>query len=340
MHITPSTKPFCLQDKEIQALHTAVMHILRETGVRIENEEICRRLTTLGAKLAPDHNAARRVTFSTPAVDAFIAASDPFDWTAVKPHMSCAARAYSPHFLNPETNMIETFSEESLATYFRLAQELPEVDGWGTLGCPAAGFPRPTLPLAERYINWKYGGRAGGSVWDIRLAPYLVEMAEVMSAETGEGVQSHHVAGFYLQSPLQLGRVEAEQALWFTDRGLPVSFGHMVSQGGSGPVTVAGSVAMKSGTRESGRTRCWRPGCKATAGRLSTMLATRGTMPRQPVPSSRKSPRTRTGNCAASCNRLKICFQRVDLGLAAVDFTAVEATIAEVAVENDQGRNT
>ncbi len=62
--------------------------------------------------------------------------------------------------------------------------------------------------------------------------------------ETGERLEEVFSATGYLLSPLRLARPECEQLLYFRSRGLRMRIGHLLSLGGSAPVTIAGAAAL------------------------------------------------------------------------------------------------
>jgi trimethylamine:corrinoid methyltransferase-like protein len=61
---------------------------------------------------------------------------------------------------------------------------------------------------------------------------------------TGKRLEDVVVAVGYMISPLRLARQECEQLLFFSERGLRMSIGHLPSQGKSAPITLAGSITL------------------------------------------------------------------------------------------------
>jgi len=61
---------------------------------------------------------------------------------------------------------------------------------------------------------------------------------------SGKRLEDAVVAVGFMISPLRLARAECEQLLFFSERGLRMSIGHLPSQGGSAPITLAGSITL------------------------------------------------------------------------------------------------
>jgi trimethylamine--corrinoid protein Co-methyltransferase len=112
------------------------------------------------------------------------------------------------------------------------------------LGCPLDSVPHVVHPLYQRYLCWKHGLGSGGSLWNVALCPYILEMCQIMADAKGKRLADYFAGTVYLQTPLKLGRTEAEQFVFFADKGLRVGISHMMSSGGTGPATLAGAITV------------------------------------------------------------------------------------------------
>ena len=162
-----------LSDDEIRMIHAAVLRVLSEVGVRIENETMLARLADAGGEV---DMGEMNVTFSPDFVEGFIAESEKFDWENVEPRVTSSAGIFQGPYLDPETDEFVPWTEERVRRHAKLAHYLENVDTAAMLGCPIEGIDRRVIPLIQRRICWKHGLSAGGSIWDIRLAPYILEM--------------------------------------------------------------------------------------------------------------------------------------------------------------------
>ena len=230
-----------LEPHEIERIHAAVARIMSEVGMRIESDVILSRLADAGCVVDLSTQTAR----CPPGVlSGFLQGSSRFDWESIQPVVHCNAGVYLGRNLDPFTDEHLDWSEERIVAYVKVAEALEHVERATMLGCPLPGVPSPIHPLYQRTFCWKHGLWPGGAVWDTRLCPYILEMCEVMADARAEPASTFFSASVYLSTTLTLACGEAEQYVYFVDRGLPVSIGHMSSAGGSAPVTLAGAVAL------------------------------------------------------------------------------------------------
>lgn len=230
-----------LEVHEIERLHNAALRIMSEVGMRIENGVILDRLAACGGQV---DTQSMTVRFPADTVERFIADSEKVDWHAVTPQVRASAGIFLGLYLEPESDRHVPWTAERILRYAKVAHYLDHVQGASMLGCPVPGIPNPIHPLYQRYFCWKHGIRSGGSLWDIRLCPYIWEMCEAMATGAGKTPRDYFVGVVYPTTTLLLPRTEAEQFVYFAERGLHVGIGHMSSAGGSAPVTLAGAVAL------------------------------------------------------------------------------------------------
>ncbi|MBN1810038.1 MAG: trimethylamine methyltransferase family protein [Planctomycetes bacterium] len=229
-----------LNDQEIRMIHGAALRILSETGISVENESLLQKLADVGAKVDRETTT---VCFAPEFIERFIDESNKFDWENVEPSVSSGADVFQGYYLDPDTDEYLPWTGKRLADYSKLARYLDNVGHAAMLGCPIEGIDRRIIPLVQRYYCWKLGMAAGGSIWDTRLCPFILEMCEEMGRETGKDARDYFTGMVFFTSALKLPRSEAEQFVFFAERGLPVSLCSMTSAGGTAPVTLAGAVA-------------------------------------------------------------------------------------------------
>jgi len=233
-----------LTQDQIEEIHGSALHVLHETGVRVESEALLRILGDFGGE--PDLDA-QRIRFAPAWVEQLIADSDKYDWSAHKLSFGCSVGIYQGLYLNPETDVLEPFAEKTLQDYIRVGNALPEVGSVGLLGLPFVPdwVPAAYTPLAEKLYAWKFGAHPYATVQFTGLCPYIEEIYARYAEETGRPLNEVFGASGFLLSPLRLARSECEQLLYFHSRGLHMSVGHMLSLGLSTPVTTAGAAVLK-----------------------------------------------------------------------------------------------
>ena len=224
---------------QVETIHQKALRVLSEHGVQVEHEGLRDRLTALGSRSDAD-----RVCFPESMVEALIQAAPKSKRRADQPTVSMGVGVYQSQYLDP-TNQLMPFDEARLAKYFGLAESLG-IESRGMLGLPFVpeGIPAEYLPLAEKLYAWRYGASPGGSVIFTGLCEPLLEMFEIHARATNKSLEEAFSACGFMISPLRLTRPECEQLLFFAERGLRMGIGHLPSQGGSAPVTFAGTLAL------------------------------------------------------------------------------------------------
>jgi trimethylamine--corrinoid protein Co-methyltransferase len=231
-----------LKQQQIEEIHRNALRVLAEVGVQVEHEGLRHRLASVGGEIDPSTERAR---FPVDLTERRI-------WEAPKtpvsfdtPRIGLGCGVYQCMYLDPFTDEPRPFDEPLLAQYFGLAEHL-SLDGWGVLGLPfiPEDIPAYCLPLAEKLYAWKYGGGPGGEVHFTALCEPLIEMFRIHADATGKSLEEVFCANGWLVSPLKLGRPECEQLLYFANRGLRMGIGHLPSQGGTAPVSFAGTLTL------------------------------------------------------------------------------------------------
>ncbi|MCL5994714.1 MAG: trimethylamine methyltransferase family protein [Chloroflexi bacterium] len=235
-----------LTTEQVTTIHHNALRVLAEIGVKVEHPAVRARLAAIGGTCT---GVDEQVRFAPPVTERHIADAPKTPMRAGPPSISVHSGVYQSLYLDPDTGSYELFDEARLAAYITLARHLPLMAGVGLLGVPfiPAGIPAipaTHLPLAERLYAWKYGAVPGGSVHFTGLCEPLLELCACHAQATGGSLASAFNAVGYLISPLKLARPECEQLLFFAERGLHMGIGHLPSQGGTAPVTLAGALTL------------------------------------------------------------------------------------------------
>ena len=236
-------RPEFLSRQQVETVHRSALTVLEEAGVRVEHEDLRRRLEAVGGK---PNDAAETVRFLARTVERHIADAPKSPMSDAPARVGARVGIYASRYLEPDTNELSAFDEARLAKYAAMARDLQYVQGVGMLGVPfaLADIPRPYQPLAEKLYGWKHGLQPDGSVIFTTLCEPLVKMFTCHAAAVGEKVEDVFRAAGYLVSPLRLARPECQQFLFFQERGLPMYVGNLPSQGGTAPVTFAGALVV------------------------------------------------------------------------------------------------
>lgn len=230
------TKP-----EEMEHITETAFRILEEVGVKIESS----RFIEILKERFPGGLWERRgrVCFQKKLCQEVFFSGQGHHRRPEDPSVACRAEIYEGYYLDPEDNEHKEWTEERLISYISLAKALPNVDSVSMLGCPLRNLKESCKPLYEKLYCFRYGVEPGGAIWNTALCGPILEMCQIYAEEKGLEVQRVFSGCVYLVTPLKLGHVEAEQLLWFRDKGLRAGIGVLASLGLSVPVTMAGGLA-------------------------------------------------------------------------------------------------
>jgi trimethylamine--corrinoid protein Co-methyltransferase len=243
-----------LSDAEIQAIHTAALTMLRETGIRVPHEDVLRLIGEAGAKVDGDRQMA---------------------WLPERLVMDCVALAgkrYLLHGMKPERtarfgdgdlNLVSSpgqygwidleTSERRSATLqdardaIRLGDALSNITIVGSMGQPREiGEKHRDVALTAELLKgtskpsrtWVYSGRS---------ARYVLELYRAV-AGGGDALRQRPMAEAFLEpiSPLQMPRDGLDVVIEFVKAGQPVSIGPMAMASGTAPGTLAGTLSQEN----------------------------------------------------------------------------------------------
>ncbi len=227
--------------REEDAIHHTMLRVLDEVGVAVESESILGRLAAFGARA---DKAAMRATFAPDLIERFIADSDRFDWDNVRPSVSGTAGVYHGYYLDPDTGRFEPWTLPNLLRYLKLAHHLEHTSGFISVTFAIRGVPHAALEPFFHYLAFKLHGHSAAGVSDTRQAAIVLDLCDAAAADLGDDGRRRFRGVVYMVSPLRLARQEAEAFAFFASRGIRTGIGHMLSLGGSAPVTLPGALAL------------------------------------------------------------------------------------------------
>ncbi|MCX7599360.1 MAG: trimethylamine methyltransferase family protein, partial [Armatimonadetes bacterium] len=223
---------------EQEQIHGNILRILAEVGLEVGSERMLEVLGDFGAEI---DLGSRRAKFPVSLVEDFLARCPKIDWSQRRPRLDIRCSTYFSRFHVPGTNDFEPLTEANTADLFRTAKALPVVDGCMMTGC-SWNTSRKVEPLWERFYMWKFGAGQCGILYPTEANPALEDLYQTYAGLRGKRLQEVFGGGIYMQSPLRLGAEEAEQFLYWWERGCWVGIGHMTTAGTTAPVTLAGLV--------------------------------------------------------------------------------------------------
>lgn len=243
-----------LSDAQLDRLHEAAVELLRDPGVRIMTAEARELLTGAGAALRGEDT----VEISARLVDEALASAPKafaiHDRTGAvrlelgEGNVYFGAGVTSLGYLDPATGTPRDFTLADFADAARLTDALPNLDFVAT---PGVVRPSPELPL-ELVNQHEFLETVANTtkplmvlVADGRALSDIFDMAEVVAG----GREEHRARPFvvpYLNSvsPLVFNPETLDKLLLSADRGIPVACQAAAQVGATGPVTLAGTIAI------------------------------------------------------------------------------------------------
>lgn len=236
-------------ESEIELIIAQAMRIMAEIGVRIPNERVLAMLAEHGARVNLETGMAY---FPRERMEHFIQESEraplisPRTPSEKETQLFFEAGAYPQYYADPRSQTVQEHTQKTIIEMTHLVDNLKNITGiYGGMGV-ASDVPNRLVPLYMRLTLWKYSQKGWcGKVELTELLPYIQEMCQIMADSQGRPLSDYMVHEFQMISPLQFGREELIQFLYFWDRGLPSFPGQILSSGGTSPATLAGTMALQ-----------------------------------------------------------------------------------------------
>ena len=231
-----------MDENELDRVEKAAMKILAETGLNLQNLKMLDDLGEYGWKIDKKNE---KVYFPPDKLEEFLEKSDPVDWSNLPP-VKIQGGAYCSRYLPPDNDMPQMSTVHNSIELTRLGDYLNNIDNMIGMGIPS-DVPQKTVPLWQYFIAWRYAEKTAsnaGGIFYRECLPYMEEMAHIMAAEKGGSLFDHVHVGIELITPLTFGKHEANVYYDTTKRGLRTTLMSMPGLGGTGPVTLAGSLAL------------------------------------------------------------------------------------------------
>jgi len=237
---------------EIQQIHDTSMRILARIGLKVPSQEVLDLLK--GQEGISIDREQQVVTFNEDAVMAAIARAPQtfsvygrdksIQLTYGEEAFHCQAIPGEAHWVDPASKTRREARWEDFEKCVLVADALPHIDIVGAMVQPAETpvQVRDIHLYAELLKRTRKPVRSW--VYNRASARYILKLLEVLAGGSDE-IRAYPMAEFGLEpiSPLQLPRDALEAALEFARVGVPITLGPMPQAMGTGPVTLAGSIA-------------------------------------------------------------------------------------------------
>jgi trimethylamine--corrinoid protein Co-methyltransferase len=243
-----------LSETDIRAIHEASLRILQNTGVKVHHEPVLNLLAEAGARvdnraqiaLIPDSLVAECLAKTGKRYVLY--GRDP-QRTARLGHGDLVQLSSPGQFgwIDSQTGRLRSASIQDAKGAIRLGDALPNITIVGSMAQPAE-VPSAyrevflTAELAKGSVKptrtWVYNGRT---------ARYVLEIYRALAGGAA-ALREQPMTEAFLEpiSPLTLPQDGLDVVIEFTRAGQPVSIGPMAMASGTGPATLAGTLALEN----------------------------------------------------------------------------------------------
>lgn len=240
-----------LTDEQIEDIHLASLKILERTGIAIEHDAARELLRTHGCAVDGERvriqpGLVKQALASAPDRVLLYSRND-------EPAVDLGAdRSYfgtgsdTPTYIDPYTGEMEPTDRESVRTFARLCDALPNIDFVMSMGIARE------QPGSSSFVH-QYAAMQEGTVKPIVFTAQgrkdIEPIYQIALAAAGgdEGLLRRHPRCLlYTEpiSPLVLTRDSMEMVLFCAEKSLPLTYPSGIMCGGTAPVTLAGGLAL------------------------------------------------------------------------------------------------
>ena len=250
----PSIHLSLLTPQDLEQIHQTSFKILRQVGIIVHHPGVLLRLGEGGARIDPVKKTAR---FDEELVMSAVAQAGKQFIIHGRDPQKIARFGYGDFNLMSSPGQYSWFDwrtgmrrEPVLADAIaavQVGEALANVSICGAMSVPS-DVPLPVRDVVTFAAMAKVCSKPL-RVWPVsrRSSHYLLEICAAIAGGK-QALRENPLVETFLEpiSPLQLPETGLDVVLEFLDYGQPVSFGPMVMAGGSGPVTLAGTLAQEN----------------------------------------------------------------------------------------------
>jgi len=244
-----------LSRDEIQAVHYASMEILHQTGITVLSERALKVLDDAGADVHPETNQVKIPPYLVEEALRKAPSTFTLAWRGKKRYRFEQGRVHfgmagSPPFVHDLNGVRRQGTYEDVANFFRLGDALKYVH------CPSGcvkgtvedmGLPE-TVAMARRFlIRLQNTEKPGPDSFRAGVEDSIRLQLAVLGGGINE-LRRRPMTWYWHNptSPLVFSKELTDNALVYANNGLPILFAPEVMGGVSGPMTLAGILALQT----------------------------------------------------------------------------------------------
>jgi trimethylamine--corrinoid protein Co-methyltransferase len=240
-----------LSETQVEDLHLAALEVLRRTGIRFHHQEALDMLSEVGAFVS-DGNL---VKFPAALVEDAIGSApgriimcdrdgEPTVWLeGTKVHFGTGSDCI--YFLDPESGEHRNFTQADIISGYRLCDALPHFHFVMSIGIPSDVDPDLAYDV-QMALMLEHTVKPIVFVTDDRAScQRAIDMAAAVAGGHAALVEQQHIL-LYSEpsSPLQQSETAVDKLLLMAESRLPIVHSPAPLMGGTGPITMAGGLAL------------------------------------------------------------------------------------------------
>jgi len=240
-----------ITDEEVEKIHQSSLRILAEIGVYFPNNQMLDRLEAVGVKVDRDKQIA---TFSEEVINKALVEL-PKDFSASPADGGEPVQFgdgnlklsfdQCPDIVDYMTNTKSRKGTDEILRGIAVSNALENVR-LATGYCLPDDVPDAGGDVLSFQLLWTYSKKAVANwIYSTKSAQTIIEMAKIVAGGEDELKRKKLVTYFAESiSPLRWANHSMEIMMLMSQYECPIYLGPMVTSGGSGPVTIAGTLAM------------------------------------------------------------------------------------------------
>jgi trimethylamine--corrinoid protein Co-methyltransferase len=240
-----------ITDEEVERIHRCSLRILGEIGVKFPNPEMLRRLADAGATVDFGAQTARipealvlKALACLPK-EFTIAPADGGPPIVLGDGELRLSMDTSSHLIEVLRNRKRRGTADDVMRAIAVSNALDNVR-LASAYCLPAEVRQDAADVYCYELLWTYSKKAVATwIYSARSADHIIEMAKIVAGGSEE-LRRSKILTYFAEpiSPLQYAPHTLKIVLRMSEYELPVYLGPMVTSGGTGPVTLAGTLAL------------------------------------------------------------------------------------------------
>ncbi len=240
-----------ITDDEVEQIHQTSLRILEEVGVHCPNAEILSRLAALGVKINKDKQVAK----FPPEVVEKVVREIPKEFSSFPADGGPPVKFgdgelklsfdQTPDIVDYMANTKSRKGKDEILRGIAVSNALENIrlaSGY----CLPNNLPDTAGDVVAYQLLWTYSKKAATNwIYSPESAKKILEMGEIV-ADGKDELKKKKLITYFAEpiSPLRWANHSLEIMLLLAEYECPIYLGPMVTAGGSGPVTLAGTLAM------------------------------------------------------------------------------------------------